>query len=131
MRWAVRPDSSFCTMTSRQGWHRLRRPATTASEPVGALAAFGSSDPSSEPVGAVAGFELAGGSSEPGGALAAFELSCAWWMWRDTASRSTPNSLAIRRLDQPARWNARIVSIMAIWSRFAINHPLQLGPLKG
>src|SRR6516162_7360892 len=38
-----------------------------------------------------------------------------------------PNSLAIRRFDQRRRWSARMVSILAILSSFAISLPLPPG----
>src|SRR5207247_4789027 len=84
-------------------------------EPIGApwgVAGFGGEAPAA----GVAGFA----SGAPASALAGF-ASASWsCTYRATVSRCSPNSLAIRRIDQLRRWSERIASILAILSRFAI-----------
>jgi hypothetical protein len=102
--------------------------ATDPGPKIGALAGFESAD-SAGAIGALAGFD----ASVPGlqiGALAGFALtnsdraggadSRASRTCRETDSRSTPSSRAIRRCDQPRACNESIDCTVAILSRFAI-----------
>ena len=78
----------------------------------------------SEPVGALAGFDSLWPSSEPVGALAGFDVGSACRRWRATVSRLIPSSSAMRRCDQRRACNARMLSLMAILSRFAMGRLL-------
>src|SRR5439155_852613 len=111
MRWALRPASSLAWMTVCHGAQSLGRPTPRAvgagvtslsgaeSEPMGAMAGFGSAERSSEPMGAMAGFESSAAQQEPMGAMAGFE--------RPLTCRDVGHLVLIRRLclaDRLQQW---------------------------
>src|SRR5579871_1976831 len=126
MRWALRPWLSQLRIVARWGSQSLDRPTpigvletvSIASDPMGAMAGFESIGVSIDPMGAMAGFELSFGSADPTGAMAGFDAACPRFRYRPTVSRLRPSSRAIRRCDQPRWCRVKMLSLIAILSRF-------------